>query len=31
MCDPTNPNNHTNDIGHALLATAYEARLKLVR
>jgi lysophospholipase L1-like esterase len=31
MCDPTNPSNHTNDTGHALLATAFEARLKLVR
>lgn len=31
MCDSTNPNNHTNDTGHALLATAFEARLKLVR
>jgi hypothetical protein len=31
MCDPTSPNNHTNDTGHAVLATAFEARLKLVR
>ena len=31
MCDPTSPTNHTNDTGHALLATAFEARLKLVR
>lgn len=30
MCDSTNPNIHTNDIGHAVLATAFEARLKLV-
>jgi hypothetical protein len=31
MCDPTNPKNHTNDTGHAELATAFETRLKLVR
>ena len=31
MCDPTNPTVHTNDTGHALIATDYEARLKLVR
>ena len=31
MCDPTNPTNHTNDTGHSVLATAFEARLKLVR
>jgi lysophospholipase L1-like esterase len=31
MCDPTNPTVHTNDTGHALLATAFESRLKRVR
>ena len=31
MCDPTSPSNHTNDTGHAVLATAFETRLKLVR
>ena len=31
MCDATNPNNHTNDTGHAVLATAFEARLNRVR
>jgi lysophospholipase L1-like esterase len=31
MCDPTSPSNHTNDTGHALLAAAFEVRLKLVR
>ena len=31
MCDPTSPSNHTNDTGHAVLATAFESRLKLVR
>jgi lysophospholipase L1-like esterase len=31
MCDPTNPSNHTNDTGHAVLARAFEARLSLVR
>ena len=31
MCDPTNPTVHTNDTGHALIATAFESRLKLVR
>lgn len=31
MCDATNPTNHTNDTGHSVLATAFEARLKLVR
>ncbi len=30
MCDPTNPNIQTNDTGAAVLATAFEARLKLV-
>ena len=31
MCDPMNPTVHTNDTGHALIATAFESRLKLVR
>lgn len=31
MCDATDPTVHTNDTGHAIIATAYEARLKLVR
>ena len=31
MCDPTSPSNHTNDTGHAVLATAFESRLKGVR
>jgi lysophospholipase L1-like esterase len=31
MCDPTNPTVHTNDTGHAIIAAAFEARLKLVR
>ena len=30
MCE-TSPTVHTNDTGHAVLATAFEARLKLVR
>jgi len=30
MCEPS-PTVHTNDTGHAVLATAFEARLKLVR
>jgi hypothetical protein len=31
MCDATDPNIHTNDTGHALIAAAFEARLRLVR
>ena len=31
MCDPTNPTVHTNDTGHALIAAAFETRLKPVR
>ena len=31
MCDQTNPTVHTNDTGHALIAAAFEARLKRVR
>lgn len=30
-CDPTNATDHTNDTGHALIAAAFETRLKLVR
>ncbi len=30
MCDATNPSNHTNDTGHALLASAFETRLRLI-
>jgi lysophospholipase L1-like esterase len=30
-CDPTNATDHTNDAGHALIAAAFETRLKLVR
>jgi lysophospholipase L1-like esterase len=30
MCDPTDPTVHTNDTGHAIIAAAFEARLKLV-
>jgi len=30
-CDSTNATDHTNDTGHALIATAFKARLKLVR
>jgi lysophospholipase L1-like esterase len=31
MCDSTNPTVHTNDVGHAIIATAFEARLKRLR
>jgi lysophospholipase L1-like esterase len=31
ICDSTNATDHTNDTGHALIAAAYETRLKLVR
>lgn len=31
MCDPTKPTVHTNDTGHAIIAAAFEARMKLLR
>ena len=31
FCDPSNATDHTNDTGHALIAAAFETRLKLVR
>jgi hypothetical protein len=28
MCQPSNPNVHTNDVGHAILAATFESRLR---